>query len=292
MPAVFPSTVASAYTKLKNISGNAVSFGVSVTSLFDKIFGTSNAFGTAATKDTGADSGDIPLLGAGGRLASNRMAVGSTSQIGGVEIATNPETAAGNSTTKVVSVAGLESKLAGMTTTVAPATTSTAGVLELATNDEARSGASATLAVSPSSLDYAMTTKVLAATTSFYFPPSGDSTRSIFSNRRSPTLKWGDLYIFYRVSTTSALTQVYKYKRLTAVKSGVLYKLHDFSRGGSAYFRHQAPTALALGHAEIVFQSLRVTTERFTIYGVVQSRLLNSVFLGLMFSNSTYTKQP
>lgn len=58
-----------------------------------------NPFGSAATVDTGTTAGDVPVLGTGGRLDSDRLPAASMAVAGAVKLANSTEFAQRNATT-------------------------------------------------------------------------------------------------------------------------------------------------------------------------------------------------
>lgn len=64
-------------TAVTSITASATGWATAVQTLLRGLaHSTTNPFGSAATVDTGADSGDVPLLGTGGKLAVERLPTG------------------------------------------------------------------------------------------------------------------------------------------------------------------------------------------------------------------------
>ena len=123
-----------ALTELGNLTGNATGWASRVQSILDSLAESSgNPWGSAALKDTGTASGDIPLLGAGGLLARERLPAASETEAGILEIASNAEMVAGTDNTRVITPLRLQEKVA---------TTTQRGLVRKATTAERDAGTS------------------------------------------------------------------------------------------------------------------------------------------------------
>ena len=74
---------------VKNLPGNATGFADNVIAVLEsfKSDDSNNNFGSAALKDVGVESGDVPELTVGGKLVSERLPGASTTQKGAVQLA-------------------------------------------------------------------------------------------------------------------------------------------------------------------------------------------------------------
>jgi len=87
MPADFDTNITAPLGRLRALTAGATSFASDIVSLLTAAFGTSNPFGTAATRDTGTAEGNVPLLGAGGRIEPSLLPTATTIRSGGVLLA-------------------------------------------------------------------------------------------------------------------------------------------------------------------------------------------------------------
>jgi len=94
MPATFPTRVTNALTALSGVTGGAVTFADRVVAVINEVFGASNPFGTAATRDTGTAEGNVPVLGADGNIANTVLPLAATDRAGLVRVAPSLDGAA------------------------------------------------------------------------------------------------------------------------------------------------------------------------------------------------------
>lgn len=87
MPADFPSEVTTPLGRLRTITSGATSFASDVVALLTAAFGTGNPFGTAATRNTGTNAGQVPLLASGGRIEPSLVPEATETARGGVIVA-------------------------------------------------------------------------------------------------------------------------------------------------------------------------------------------------------------
>jgi len=87
MPADFDTNITAPLGRLRALTAGATSFASDIVSLLTAAFGTSNPFGTAATRDTGTAEGNVPLLGAGGRIEPSLLPTATATDRGAVLLA-------------------------------------------------------------------------------------------------------------------------------------------------------------------------------------------------------------
>ena len=83
MPANLGSTVTAALANLAAVSGTQTTFAARLLAALNATFGTANPFGTAATRNPGLAGGDVPILGADGKL-DDSLIPGATDTIAGI----------------------------------------------------------------------------------------------------------------------------------------------------------------------------------------------------------------
>ena len=121
MPADFPQASRTTLTQLNAVTGGAVTFAARVVAVMNSFLGSSNPFGTAATRDTGTGDGDVPVLDASGRIADAALPAASATRGGVVRIAPTLDTAVGEQVATAAQItaesARLERELGGLETT-------------------------------------------------------------------------------------------------------------------------------------------------------------------------------
>ena len=92
---------------VKNLPGNATGFADNVIAVLEsfKSDDSNNNFGSAALKDVGVESGDVPELTVGGKLVSERLPGASTTQKGAVQLASAEQANALTDTTAALTPA-------------------------------------------------------------------------------------------------------------------------------------------------------------------------------------------
>ena len=121
MPADFPQASRTTLTQLNAVTGGAVTFAARVVAVMNSFLGSSNPFGTAATRDTGTGDGDVPVLDASGMIADAALPAASATRGGVVRIAPTLDTAVGEQVATAAQItaesARLERELGGLETT-------------------------------------------------------------------------------------------------------------------------------------------------------------------------------
>ena len=99
-------------TTVKNITNSSTGWANAVTTLLDKLVTASkNPFGSAARKDIGTGSGDIPVIGGGNKLSRDLLPDATESAKGIAEFATLNEHKGGTVTTKFTNPAGVKAQI-------------------------------------------------------------------------------------------------------------------------------------------------------------------------------------
>jgi len=113
MPAVLTQARA-ALARLRAITGGATGFASETINTLDQLAGENNEFGTAATRDTGNADGQIPLLGADGKLPDAVIPDATTTQAGAVVRATSLNDTRPNAVPTVDQVSIVSSAFTGL----------------------------------------------------------------------------------------------------------------------------------------------------------------------------------
>lgn len=87
--AEFDSNITEPLNRLRAIQQGATSFASDVAALLVALVGDDNPFGTAATYNTGTSQGEVPLLGAGGRIEPSLLPAATDTDRGAVILARN-----------------------------------------------------------------------------------------------------------------------------------------------------------------------------------------------------------
>ena len=128
---------------VKNITNSSTGWANAVTTLLDKLVTASkNPFGSAARKDTGTASGDVPLIGGGNKLSRDLLPDATENAKGIGEFATLSEHTGGTVTTKFTNPAGVKAAIAKTVQVVPQATESAYGVVKKASSAVAIAGTS------------------------------------------------------------------------------------------------------------------------------------------------------
>lgn len=109
MPAQFPANVRDAVTTFTGTTGGATTFASRLITLINAVFGPSNPFGTAATRDAGTAADNVPVLNADGELSADVLPAATDTVPGIIQVAGSLSDATGAATPSQVrgAVAGL-----------------------------------------------------------------------------------------------------------------------------------------------------------------------------------------
>lgn len=98
--------------RVRNLPNNATGFASNVITLFERFRSDANLFGSAALRDTGTDEGNIPVLGAHGRINA-----------GNLPIAGNAEATAGTANDQLMTPAATRAAIEAVVDTGPPTLT-------------------------------------------------------------------------------------------------------------------------------------------------------------------------